>query len=89
MINSESQGESPSKHLIGSSGTLNLIGQSECCLEAGENMTLPIWIRGVGGGKQILKLILQYSSEDGKTVRYIRKTIEVHLTIVVVVVIYF
>mmetsp|Transcript_3605 Transcript_3605/g.4808 ORF Transcript_3605/g.4808 Transcript_3605/m.4808 type:complete len:1429 (+) Transcript_3605:67-4353(+) len=68
------QGESPSSNLIGCSGTLMKLDQ---VLESGDKMVLPIWIRGVGGGKQVIKLLLQYTSQDGKVVRYIRQSFEV------------
>jgi len=69
--------------LVGSSGTLFRIGRDGETLAAGAEVTLPVWLRGAGGGKQTLNMLLQYSPEPSsgkdapRTVRYVRNAWEV------------
>lgn len=73
----------PASALVGTSGTLMKINLgSRSSLAPGEVLRVPIWIRGVGGGKQTLKLLLHYTraSIDGapqRFVRYVRYECEV------------
>jgi len=67
---------SPAPALMGASGTaLEVLD----LLPVGEEVMLPLWLRGVGGGKQALHLLLQYGSREPQKpcVRYLRHSCEV------------
>jgi hypothetical protein len=65
----------PAPALAGASGTALEVLET---LEVGEEVTLPLWLRGVGGGKQALQLLLQYSDPQKRAaVRYVRHACEV------------
>jgi hypothetical protein len=47
---------------------------NRAALEPGEAINIPIWLRGVGGGKQSLKVLLQYTPRESmsrSSVRYV------------------
>jgi hypothetical protein len=74
----------PASALIGTSGMLMSIDLGDrSSLAPGDVLTVPIWMRGVGGGKQALKLLMQYTPDGiGKipprSIRYVRYECEVH-----------
>lgn len=76
-------GALPTASLLGSSGTVICVGRDGVVLGAGAEVNLPVRLRGVGGGKQTLKFLLQYSPEDSTgqatphTIRYVRHAWEV------------
>jgi len=67
---------SPAPALMGASGTaLEVLDR----LAVGDEVMLPLWLRGVGGGKQALQLLLQYGSREPQKpcMRYLRHSCEV------------
>jgi len=70
---------SPAAALLGTSGTLVQVRLPGGELSAGAHTEIPIWVRGVGGGKQTVRVVLQYSpaGSSSRAVRYVRLSCEV------------
>lgn len=55
--------------MVGVSGTVFRVapagGSSSSSLAPGQSLSVPVWVRGLGGGKQTLRLLLRYEREGG------------------------